>query len=58
MSTAINRSLNNKGNTMESLMLAMAEAGKHGLVWTIVWIQFMHQHKGLDTEWKQIVDFA
>jgi hypothetical protein len=57
MSTAVNRAPNNKGNTMETLMLAMAEAGKHGLVWTLIWIQFMHQHKDIEAEWRQPVDF-
>jgi hypothetical protein len=56
-SYAMGRASNNKGNTMETLMLAMAEAGKHGIVWTLVWIQFMHQHKDLHVEWLQQVDF-
>ncbi len=58
MDTALNRSSNNKGNTMDILMLAIAEAGQHGTVWTLVWIQFMQHHKNIQAEWRQLVDVS
>ena len=56
--SALNRSSNNKGNTMETLMLAIAESGQHGIVWTLVWIQLMHHHKNIQAEWRQLVDVS
>jgi hypothetical protein len=53
---AANRASNNKGNSMEILMMAIAEAGHHRTLWTIIWVQFMHQHKDMQVEWVQAVD--
>ena len=39
------RSHVNKGNIMETIMLALAESGAHLLTWKTAWAMFQHQHK-------------
>ena len=49
------RSHVNKGNIMETIMLALAESGAHLLTWKTAWAMFQHQHKGTRHPWVQIV---
>ena len=50
------RSHNNKGNIMDSFLLAIAETCNHELLWTILWATFMHQHCGSNFKWLALHD--
>ncbi|CAE7564747.1 YGR125W [Symbiodinium sp. CCMP2592] len=45
----------NKGNIMETLMLALAEGGAHLLAWRTAWSMLQHQHKDTRYSWVQVV---
>ena len=45
----------NKGNIMETIMLAMAENGAHWLTWKTAWAMLQHQHKDTRHPWVQVV---
>ena len=41
----------NKGNIMETLLLALAEGGAHGLTWKTAWAMFQHRHRKARYDW-------
>ena len=45
------RAHTNKGNIMETLMLALAEGGAHWLAWKTAWTVFQHQHRNSKYDW-------
>ena len=49
------RSHVNKGNIMETLMLALAEGGARLLAWRTAWAMFQHQHRDTRYPWVQVV---
>ena len=48
----------NKGNIMETLLLALAEGGAHWLTWKTAWAMFQHRHRSAKYDWvKQVAVF-
>ena len=45
---ATSRHWSNKGNSMETLLYMLSEAGEHLLFWQALWVIFMHQHQDLN----------
>ena len=48
----LTRHWNNKGNSMESLALLMAEAGYHSLIITMSWLVMQLQYRHRSYPWK------
>ena len=52
---ALTRQWNNRGNSVEVLLMLMAEEGHHLQFWQKLWVLFLHQHRSSGHSWVEPV---
>ena len=52
---ALTRHWNNRGNSVEVLLMLMAEQGHHLQFWQTLWVLFLHQHRSSGHFWVEPV---